>query len=530
MTLCVQSSLHSQIAAREGHLDLCRLLLQEASYFFDDAALISALRSSCAIGSGPDLMEAFYKLFVAEHGLCIDLEHSDNDMHTRSTLDIVLASQPYPINDAPFAQRFSTATRSFGWPADAFLKILHHDDPTELVTMTTDDGKTALHWVAEHLGEWWRRSFYSYRFLWSPEERAEEYAKLATELISTGANVHALYHQCDKQIDPFMSLLECLLWYRRSSPWQPWTLHYAISRWGQALVEGGIHLPDYVAAENNFLQSVRWNNEDIVLLDEHNRRCAPVALRISEDSELVLDLQHALRVEIWQARQIINLKMPGTWLVEDLPEYARLPETIIWKPTEMDECNDIHWTHTGNMNIQAKADQVKDLGFIVASEQCDLFDDAHQQELQGTQDDHGLITTILQRHRQSRLDRGSESSRRRSASEPAYSRIFSTLPLPGKLVFSPSNWRIAIHKCPLDSRWRRCALAGCSYARVRLCLRGRCHELKPWDHDLGFEAWFLRNEAYAQVALRYAQRLCPEQLDVVEATVQKARDRSRLPM
>lgn len=68
------------MAASGGHLELCRFLLRESSFFNIEALMRSALDRSLvrARGQGEDqkLMESFYSLLLSEHDLYLDLSDS----------------------------------------------------------------------------------------------------------------------------------------------------------------------------------------------------------------------------------------------------------------------------------------------------------------------------------------------------------------------------------------------------------------------------------------------------------------------
>jgi hypothetical protein len=151
------------MAARNGHLELCRFLLQTTSHFHDNAILSSALNKGLKYMFWADrrphyvermdsFLEALYDLFVKENNLEIDLTNTSisrasawwHVFHTKTSFKVVVASQPTPFIELPLAQQFNAAIESIGWHADAFSAMLHRH-ATELVTMATDHGMTALH-------------------------------------------------------------------------------------------------------------------------------------------------------------------------------------------------------------------------------------------------------------------------------------------------------------------------------------------------------------------------------------------------
>jgi hypothetical protein len=108
------------MAAKGGHTRLCKFLLEETPSFYDDSALNSALDVAVTRTLGnpnPDkLAEAFYSLFVADHGLELGLTGSRvmDSIHTVRTalallltddsFRVILAGQPASFIDMPFEQ------------------------------------------------------------------------------------------------------------------------------------------------------------------------------------------------------------------------------------------------------------------------------------------------------------------------------------------------------------------------------------------------------------------------------------------
>lgn len=544
------------MAAREGHVELCKFFLQETAHPDEDAILSSALRTSLYYATSYQFqanekvrqakLEAVYNHFVDILGSNIDLSDItvtssalpfEGFMYmTDTALKSVLASHPISFMNLPFAQKFATAVECIGWPADAFSMLLRQYEPTEAVKKTNAYGKTALHWAAEHFGEWSRRTWTrnaAYTSL-----RTNEYARLATELVSIGANVHAVYHEpredftrlrYAQQIDPFLALLEGVIT-ESMFPWRTDGLHDAVSRWGQILVEGGHDLVDYVSTVNKFLKSITWNHQHPF----HRFRALgsewpyiPVRLLVSEHSKLILEIKRVPSVRTWEATV---QSAPGAW-----PIAAKLPDVIAWEPQEMDLRDGICWVPVRDVPFTSEPYEIRPS----ESSKKDLHDSLQfdvGKEIQENQDDHGFVARIHSRGSTGWRQIGARLGHRRSSSSPP------SLPKHGSFLFgvptayehitSGSGYHYKIHKCPLDAQWRICG-DNLIYDGWRRCMQGLCHEQTDTSdiwHELTFEGWFLRNEEYVHVAKRYAEKFCPERMDIVDVTLERVTERKRLAM
>jgi hypothetical protein len=542
------------MAARNGHLELCRFLLRETSLSADNLVLSSALKEvqehawSVSRKIDDALLEAFYSLLVSEHNMEIDLLDPPTSLddvhqltHTETSFGVVLASQPTPFADLSLAQKFSATIKAVGWPADAFSTMLHSHDPTEVVTRTTEEGMTALHWAAAHLGEWPRlvEDIYASPYFL---RRVGGYAKLASDLVRMGADIHALRHEkmawpdgtrSLRKYDPFLSLfrgvdLKSKYYWSRSSMAQ------AVRIWGQVLVEGGVDLHEYIVTENEFLTSTEWANMNILSSGMYDGCRASAKLFITGDSTLAVTVREIPSVTVWKA-QATRVHVPGAW-----PASPLLVDTIIWMPGAMDECHGFDWAASYTVNVtNLGLDQIEAPGMSSGSDELpyDSIIDAARGPWEATvsQDDHGPVAIILGRETRSRQRVSGRHSGRRAPSAPPLQdrRPISGADWTNKAVCTPSGWRFTLHKCPSDSRWhQRVAGIDLSYFR-RDCMQGRCHEVRdPFGKDdaATFERWLLRNEEHVHVAKRYAQKFCPEQMHVVEETLVRATDRARLAM
>jgi hypothetical protein len=545
------------MAAKGGHTRLCKFLLEETPSFYDDSVLNSALDVAVtqALGNpNPDkLAEAFYSLFVADHGLELGLTGSRvmDSVHTVRTalallltddsFRVVLASQPASFIDMPFEQRFTIAIDSVGWPADDFWTLLNHSDPTELVRKANDQGTTALHWAAAHFGEWLRRS----RNLGGQHKvsaRLRGYGNLVSRLINMGANVHASCLSTSKwafetwslgEKDPFLVFLEGVVT-QHTHHWSSATLAHAVCQWGEILAEGGICLSEYITTENKFLRSVQCGDMENAQINDPwfaGPVFLPVKLSITGDSVLRLEVLQLPYLHTWTLRA---LSVPGAWSKSDTSL-----DTISWNPGELDEREGFRWVHTGIKLMKPNANRVGISNtFEAIDELAGGAADNQGLDLEGTQDDLGGVASIMRREHKTRWHRGeAPGCRRRASSNPP--------PMKKYLLFrnlltayrdtivhvrSPSGWEYRIHKCPLDSRWRRFSRGLPDAHLLRACMQGRCQDTlvtssMEWG---GLESWFLRDESRIDVATRYAAKFCPRQINIVEATLDRATERSRL--
>jgi hypothetical protein len=539
------------MAARNGHLELCRFLLRETSLSADNLVLSSALKEvqehawSVSRKIDDALLEAFYSLLVSEHNMEIDLLDPPTSLddvhqltHTETSFGVVLASQPTPFADLSLAQKFSATIKAVGWPADAFSTMLHSHDPTEVVTRTTEEGKTALHWAAAHLGEWPRlvEDIYASPYF---SRRFQSYAKLASDLIRMGANVHALWHdkmawssgtRSLRRFDPFLSLFKGVD-LKSKYYWDRSSMAQAVSIWGQVLLEGGVDLHEYIVAENGFLESIEWSDMDIPSSGVYDGRLAPAKLFLSSDSTLALTIREIPCVTIWKAQAT---HVPGAW-----PASPLLADTIIWSPRVMDECYGFDWVASDTVNVNTssytKAGNNEIDGPGMSSDSDELVYDSiidsereHSREPR-TQDDHGLVARVLYQETRYR------HSGRRSSSAPPLQDRRARLKAEWTdiTVAGPLGWVFTLHKCPLDSRWHKRSGYFNFFNYRRNCLQGRCHELQysGEENDAAtIEGWLLRNEEHVHVVKRYAQKFCPELMHIVEATLERVTDRARLAM
>jgi hypothetical protein len=404
--------------------------------------------------------------------------------HTKTSFNVVLASQPTPFGALSLDQKFSATIEAVGWPADAFTTMLHSHDPTEVVTRTTEDGKTALHWAAAHLGEWLRMvsdihddSYFS--------RRTKSYAKLASDLVRMGANVHALWREQNpwlnsrgrfRRQDPFTTLFKGVDLETRSC-WNRSSMARAVNLWGQVLVEGGVHLDNYIATEDEFLRTTDWYDLDIPSSGVYDGILAPARLFTSEQLTLAVEIREFPCVMIWKAQAT---PVPGAW-----PTTPLFVDTIIWSPGEMDECYGYRWVAADTVDSRTKpgSNKIDALSMSGGSDVL-LYDSIIEAERRRSrkhvnQDDHGPVARVLGQEMRTHQQMSRRYNGRRASSVPPLHsrRAVSEPDWTNRKMFMPSGWCFTLHKCPLDLRWhKRQGYVDYSYFR-RDCMQGRCHEL-----------------------------------------------------
>jgi hypothetical protein len=540
-----QLAYHYQMAACNGHLELCKFLLRETSFPADNASLSSALeevqRHAWSSYQGTDdlLLEAFYRLFVSEHNLEIDLldpptclEDICQLTHTKTSFGVVLASQPTSFADLSLAKKFSATIEAVGWPADAFATMLNHHNSSEVVTRTAEDGKTALHWAAAHLGEW-LRSVEGSRFETAFSHRVEPYATLASDLVRVGADVHALWHdKAEWSYDPFLAFLKGVDLITTYT-WDRAGMAKAARVWGRVLVEGGVHLDSYIITENELLRSIKWSDwfgMDIPSLGIYDSsRLVPKKLCITKDSTLAVEILEIPCVMVWRAQEKY---IPGAWPIPHL-----FVDTIIWHPRAMEECDGFCWVISDRIHIKPGRKQIDALGMSGGSDEL-VNDSIIGSELGHSEshDDHSPVAMVLGRETRSRqrVSWRHSSGLRTSSAPPLHDHTArSEIDWTNRTIYMHSGWRFTAHKCPLDSRWYKRPLNFVYNNFRRYCMQGRCRELQYSDEEndaATFEGWLLRNEDHVHVVKRYAQKFCPERMHIVEATLERVTDRARLAM
>ena len=440
-----------------------------------------------------------------------------------------------------FAQRFSITIESDGWHPDFFAATFCDQEWNALATQATEEGRTALHWAAAHYGLWlmrcsatpWIDGFSELPDdLYEPDIRApgvaKSYANLAIALIRKGSDVHKSWNKplrwhSTRNASPFLSFLEGLYTYRG---WDAACLSDAVHRWGQLLIDAGQPLLEYAATETVFL---RANPDGVSILD--GEVFFAVELEVLEDDRLTLRIQRLSLVDVWKAEPTF---VPGAWPASllspnsatSLPE---LPDKIIWRPEDEDEQEGFRWVPVELVSLKTQPHLVEPpdttrshrLDFVFPGT---LKTHAGRQHI--SQDDHDPSVVIMSNDHDFR-QANKTCPRRRSASAPP---INVTKQLGREMYLFPKPWGGVLHRCALDLRWK---MSSTTSPSLRDCLQGRCRDRTKESPDAvnnNWETWLMRQENHIQVAKRFAQRLCPQHLDMVEMTSARATERAQLAM
>jgi hypothetical protein len=437
------------MSASYGNLELCRFLLRQTALFHEQSVLRSAFHKSFNFGYDSSstsqqgtqpFVERICDLYIDECGLEIDLKnhtilsasqdfgyrHDQQWNHTESSFNTILASQPIRFLEMPFAERLNIAVNSTGWPADSFWIQLYESGTHNLATESNGHGRTAFHWAAAHFGEWLRRSGpfkIDSQFGMHCRERASSYAKLASRLVRMGADLHAVCYGESKGrpntrallgMDPFFAFLAGSQ-SEFANSWFKWSISHAISRWGKMLADRGVHLPDYVVAENKFLEAIQCIDLHAHLSrpDDRMWQCVPVKLHVSTESTLTADVVDIPRVPIWKKKVA---HVPGAWLAA-----PTTLDTIIWAPDSMDEQDGFVWSEIGVVNLRLNRIEPRAL---VPPDHFHLdWQPPFISQLQGIQDDHGSVANISRRDWSARQHRDHKPGHSRASSTPPSIRI-----------------------------------------------------------------------------------------------------------
>lgn len=491
-----------KMAVDSGQLELCRFLLNESSLFHRDEIVNMArtqlVRNTRLMKTDQRMVryiEEVFDLLATVNGMDSDI-NLENLKALRGFYETVFASLvplplvTVPVASIPFAQRFTIIIQSSGWHPGFFANTFCGDEWNVFVTQADEEGKTALHWAAEHYG------------------KSEIYGNLVTELIKQGSDAHACWSKRVSKFSPFMSFLRGAKYRRRKNAI---SLSDAVLRWGRVLIEAGQSLSKFAATETEFLRA-NFNGKFWL----NGRAFFPVSLEVSGERRLSMRVQHVFQVRVWKATP---LHVPGAWpACPALPGppvwLPELPETICWDPEATDEQEGFRWILADTVSIKMDSYLVEPPG----DSNMIKFDFPWYGDLRrAVLDDRDLpLATRI-------MDNGSGPyNRRRSASAPVVNR---------RPQVDVNRWNDIMHQCALSMRWETCSLIRTS---LRACLQGRCRRqtrqpsLPYWSRS--WEAELLEDERHVQVAKRFAQRFCPEHLEVAERTSARVEERAKLRM
>jgi len=465
--------------------------------------------------------ETFYRLFVGKYGLQIDLldlvqRHNTHGcdfddpeierftMLTKTALQEVLASQHVPFGAWSFAEKFQMVVNSCCWPAETFVELMGPGTLTELATLKDGHGRTALHWAAEHFGYWDGRSYSS-----KCRRIMESYARLSKELISLGADLHALDAMHETP-------LSCMLQNRYFPQGRIWPHEVArlIRRWG-CVIDSVCDLRSYAERESS-LQVQRGRSFRGLRLEGFSE-IQSYRLFVSNATILTIDVVGSLSSVLWKFRP-----PPGAW-----ERAAYGIDLVSWRPTAYFEGENHHmWQEVGRVgrSLEASLSEEVDGPTLKTS-----FEDARRKWISGVQDDHGFVAAQW-RGRTTRPTK--HDTRQRTAS----------LPPPQFLVddaFNPfedldlacfGQWISRAHKCSLDMSWK-CSWDGPrgQLDTRRRCMQGRCDDWEPVLLGTDFwEAKLLKDTDNVGAAKRFTDRFHPEWRDILENNHREAQRRVEL--
>ncbi|KAM0719514.1 hypothetical protein Q7P37_003644 [Cladosporium fusiforme] len=531
-----------EIAAANGQVKLCEFFLQETSMFHEDDIIHSAFHEGLRHFGRylfhdaahwkvhmADLSEAFFRCFITNSNMSVDLRHSHSTSGfrigadaswsvTENSFQQIIANQSITLRTLPTIQQFYIIMDSYFWPADDFLKLLENTDSSaNLATVTDESSRTALHWAAEHLGYALHTN--------DPLRRATGHRRVIVQLLKMGADIHAVYsgqgrsplglttkRGNDSVFDPFLAFLDGVDFSWRLV-WREDQLAMAVLYWGEVLSEVGVCLPAYATAVNKFLDTVSFV-EGVSLADSRGV-LIPVELVVTLESRLVLRVTESTRHEIWKAQP---MPVPGAW-----PSPLELPDTIIWYPEQEDERVGYEWTEANELWTSSEPYLLRSAKVQHRSQADSLADasiSSRGRLLQQSQDDHGPIHLMKLRA----IDTKSQTRRRTASAPPTVSTWMK--------VSLAARQCVEAHKCPLDGSWTICQGLRFSWQDWRECMKGNCvahaNARVPWEWAESWERDLFRDEDYVQVAKRFAERFRPERLGTVKQTEERAEQRARL--
>lgn len=464
------------------------------------------------------LTEAFYKLFIGKYDLQIDLQELvqestlpsrvddfENEVVyserlTKATLRSIIESQPIPFKAWPSAQRFSIAVNSKGWPPDLFIETALPDTLADLAAYQDPRGRTALHWAAEHFAQHCAAEHLAIR-----DSGLGTYGKLAVQLITVGADLHALDFT---RGTPFSCMLQAA-YERYSVPWKRTDLAEIVRKWGD-VVSSGCSLEVFAKRENS-LQSQLCENVRRLRI-EGISKIWMYRLSVSKVSELTIEVEGSPSIWTWEFRP-----PPGAW-----ERTSSQIDRIFWKPDPYHEGDDYYLWQLAHRIIGRSTPIILREKDSSASSLAKHVIGALRVWIRGVQDDHGFVATKL---------RGCEGPRRkirRAASLPALPTLIdgrSSHPTESDGLQFRGGWLTKAHRCPLDMSWKYSSDGFHGEPNsFRRCMQGRCDE---WEPNLlstnHWEAQLIEEEQKMETARKFVERFHPEWRHIVDRTHMRAK-------
>jgi hypothetical protein len=457
------------------------------------------------------LTEAFYKLFIGKYDLQIDLQELVQDHTlpssadefenevvyserlTKVTLRNITESQPIPFKTWPPAHRFSIAVNSKDWPPDMFIEMARPDALSDLATFEDSRGRTALHWAAEHFAQHRAAEHAAIR-----HNGLGTYGKLAVQLITTGADLHALDYT---RGTPFSCMLQAV-YARYSVPWTRTELAEIVRHWGY-IASSGCSLDSFAKRENELQSQIC--EEVRRLRVEGISNIWMYRLSVSKASELTIELEGSLTIRSWQFRP-----PPGAW-----ERTASRIDRIPWKPSPYYEGDDCYMWQVADPIITRSTPILMREKEPTNSSLAKHILDALKVWITGVQDDHGFVATN---------SRGCSVERkriRRATSLPALPTLIdgrSIYPAGSSGLWFRGRWLTRAHRYPLDMSWRYSSDSFHSETdSIRRCMQGRCDDWKP--SLLGTSHWearLIEDGSNIKTARKFSERFHPEWRGIVD--------------
>jgi hypothetical protein len=469
-----------------------------------------------------DTPDAFYELFLGTYGFGADLcdssalvfphpknipmryefEKREDVAHslllTDSALQKVLSSQLIPFTEWPLPKRLDTALNSRGWPAESFVRLANADTIEKLARYTDAQGRTVLHWAAEHFGYW--MSHADHRASQEDDERrSKEYSELMVRLITHGADIHAK-NSTDET--PFVCMLRGPypgLW-----NWESENLCAAIERWGHILQEMDISLPAFAEVENR--NQARNTASKLRVTDMND--IWTYRLVVVEELTLAIKLGASLQCPIWEYRP-----PPGLWTTS---KYHI--DRITWDPRP-DEEDSYLWQASNTPQIRLAPTLLRPPKTPSSFTRSVIR--SWRDYICGAQDDHGFVATTERRRFEREFKR---SCRHRSASLPRPATMLdgsNYLAASKDLIWDWDHWMAPPHICPFSLTW----VSPYQYHRdsLRRCMRGRCDE--PDFYSIVSDHWqatLLDDEDNIELAKRFTGRFNPGWLGILKERHKRA--------
>jgi hypothetical protein len=521
-----------QLAASYGHIELCKFLLEQHSYFCDDTTMHSALHRfiECSryYRAGNDFRSArqrandMYYLFMDRYGLVVqsseevDYKYNisfgenveSNLLLTERSLRHMLDGQLIAsIRRSAFSIKFPAAMRSVGWPPDMFLEFLQPYDPTQLVTATDGKARTVLHWAAKHFGYW--ACAWNNRDSCPDDTMINSYATLLRKFILLGADVHAVTSQYET---PLTTALHQIMAF---TDWPACAL--AIKRWGETLVEAGIVLNRYIQVENALLRSLAgksraWESNIHYMLLPHMTQ-----LLIVEGSILAAEIQFCRPIDVWECRT-----SPGAWDTE-----SRLPTRSFLQPPRRGD-HSLFWHEVEKVRIYSEPYLIQGTSrSAMPFYSLEDSEDNWTALFERTQDDHGLVARTILRDR-SRSEAKIPLLRDRASSVPPeltrkrYNRLPTHSSPAREIILGNDRWIPVVYRCPIDSMkiWRpgTFTIDGCwseDNPRFLPSFDSRSPEERLIAKD-DWEIQLLREHGDEDTVKRFGHRFCRELRDLIE--------------